>query len=108
MTDEFAKGREAEMDDRELYEQKRRAQLDEWAAEIKELKAKASKASADARLELDRRVGALQRHVAQGRTLLSELANESADAWEEARERVDSAWSELEAGAKAAVKELQE
>lgn len=96
------------MDKKELYEQKRRAQLDEWAAEIKKLKAKASQASADARLELDRRVGALQRQIARGRTLLAELAEEGEDAWEGARERVETTWIDLEASAKAAMKRLKD
>ncbi|KHE91831.1 MAG: hypothetical protein K8F52_03055 [Candidatus Scalindua rubra] len=42
------------MDDKELYQQKKQAQLDEWKAEIDKLKAKASGASADVQLEMNK------------------------------------------------------
>lgn len=89
------------MDRKRLYEQKRRAQLDAWAAEIKKLKARASKAGADARLELDRRIGELQRLVARGRTMLAELAEEGEEAWDDARDRIDATWEKVEASARA-------
>ena len=92
------------METKELYEKKRRAQLDEWAAEIKKLKARASKAGADTRLELDRRIGELQRQIARGRTALAELADAGEEAWDDLRDRIDATWDEVEKRVKAALK----
>jgi hypothetical protein len=39
------------MNEKELYQQKKQAQLDEWKAEVDKLKAKASGASADAQMD---------------------------------------------------------
>ncbi|MFA7083700.1 MAG: hypothetical protein WC141_04095 [Arcobacteraceae bacterium] len=40
------------MQDKELYEQKKQAQLDEWKADIDKLKAKASMMNADAQIKI--------------------------------------------------------
>ena len=48
------------MSDKEVYLQKMRAQLDEWKADVDKLKAKASMASADARLERNRQIEVLE------------------------------------------------
>ena len=86
------------MDDQELYRQKREAQLEEWEAELEKLKARASKASADAQLELNRRIAQLEEQVEQGRDMLGELADAGEEAFESAKARVDEAWSNLKAG----------
>lgn len=84
------------MTDRKLYEQKMQAQIDEWQAEIDKLKAKASGASADAQLELNKQVDELQSKVDQGKDKLSELAAASDDAWESVKDGVESAWGSLD------------
>lgn len=86
------------MEDQELYRQKREAQLKEWEAEIEKLKAKASKASADAQLELNQRIAQLEEQVEQGRKMLGELKDAGENAFRSAKERVDEAWSSLQAG----------
>jgi len=48
------------MNEKELYQQKTQAQLDEWKAELDKLKAKASSASADTQLELNKQIKALE------------------------------------------------
>ena len=55
------------MNEKELYQQKKQAQLDEWKAEVDKLKAKASGASADAQLELNREIDTLEGKIEQGR-----------------------------------------
>ena len=94
------------MDDRELYEKRRQAELEEWQAEIDKLKAKAEQASVDAQLELDRRIGAIESRIEQGKALLSDLAEAGEEGWDEARARVDGAWDALAAGAEEAAEEI--
>ena len=62
------------MGDKELYEQKKQAQLDEWKADLDKLKAKASGASADAQLEMNKQIKALESKIEEGKAKLSELA----------------------------------
>lgn len=83
------------MNEKELYQQKRQAQLDEWRAEVDKLKAKASGASADAQLELNREIEALEGRIEQGRVKIAELAAASDDAWESIKDGVESAWDSM-------------
>ena len=83
------------MSTKELYKQKMQAQLDEWEAEIDRFKAKASGASANAQLDLNKDINALKGKIEQGKTKLAEIAEASDDAWESIKEGVDSAWDSL-------------
>lgn len=83
------------MKDKELYQQKKQAQLDEWKAEVNKLKAKASGASADAQLGLNKQIEALEGKVEEGQTKLAEVANASEEAWESIKEGVESAWDSM-------------
>lgn len=85
------------MTDKELYQQKKQAQLDEWKAEVDKLKAKASGASADAQLELNKEIEVLEGKIEEGKTKLSEIADASEDAWESIKDGVDSVFSEVAA-----------
>ena len=51
------------MSDKKLYQQKMQAQLDEWRAEIEKLKAKASRASADAQMKMNKQIQADRKSV---------------------------------------------
>lgn len=83
------------MSDKELYQQKMQAQLDEWKAEVDKLKAKASGASADAQLEMNKQIKALESKIEEGKAKLSELAKAGEDAWESIKDGVESAWGSL-------------
>ena len=83
------------MNDKELYQQKKQAQLDEWKAEVDKLKAKASGASADAQLELNKQIEILEGKIGEGKTKLAEIADASEDAWESIKEGVESAWDSM-------------
>lgn len=93
-------------EERELYRQKAEAQLAEWQAEIDKLKAKASEADADARLEVRERIDALQEQVEEGRSRLEELAESGEDAWESFKGGVESAWESLKKGFRDAQDEI--
>ena len=70
------------MNEKELYQQKKQAQLDEWKAEADKLKAKASGASADAQLQLNKQIEALEDKIEDGKTRLTEIAEASEEAWD--------------------------
>ncbi len=83
------------MSEKELYQQKKQAQLDEWEAEVDKLKAKASGASADAQLELNKEIEELEGKIEQGKSKLAELADASEGAWGSIKEGVESAWDSM-------------
>lgn len=85
------------MSKKELYKQKMQAQLDEWEAEVDRFKAKASGASANVQLEMNKEINALKGKIEQGKTKLAEMADASEDTWESIKEGVDSAWDSLKA-----------
>lgn len=83
------------MSEKEQYQQKLQAQLDEWKAEIDKLKAKASDASADAKLEMDKQIETLEEKVKEGKAKLSELSEASDDSWEKLKGNISSTWDSI-------------
>jgi len=95
------------MSEKELYQQKLQAQLEEWKAEIDKLKAKAAGASADAQLEMNRHIGALEGKIEEGKSKLAELAAIGEDAWESVRENMESSWGTLKSAFGDAISKLK-
>jgi flagellar motility protein MotE (MotC chaperone) len=83
------------MRERELYQQKRAAELDKWRAEMDKQAAWARNADADAQLEANRRIAALKENLEAAQTKLAELMEANDDAWHSIREGVESAWDPL-------------
>jgi predicted nucleic acid-binding Zn-ribbon protein len=83
------------MREKELYHQKRQAQLDGWKAELDLLKAKASAATAEAQLELHGEIAKLEAKIVEGQSRLAEIADASEEAWGSIKEGMDSAWASL-------------
>jgi len=81
--------------DKDLYQQKKQAQLDGWKAEIDKLKARASGASADIQLELNRHIKELEARIKENKAKLSELARTGEDAWDSVKENVESSWDSM-------------
>lgn len=96
------------MTDKELYQQKKQAQLDEWRAEVDKLKARASGASADAQLKMNKQIKALESKIEEGKTKLSRLAEASEDAWESIKDGVESAWDSLKSAVSDAAAKFKE
>lgn len=84
------------MNERELYQKKKQAQLDGWVAEVDKLRAKAAGASADAQLELNKKVEALEVKIEERKAKLAEIADASDDAWESIKDGLESAWDSME------------
>ncbi len=87
------------MNEKALYQQKMQARLDEWKAEIAKLKAKASGASADVQLDVNKQIKVLERNLEEGKAKLSEIAEASEGAWESIKDGVESAWDSLKSAA---------
>lgn len=86
---------EKAVNEKELYQQKKQAQLDVWKAEVFKLKAKASGASADAQLDMIRHIKALESKVEEGKTKLSAIADAGEEEWESVKDGVESAWDSM-------------
>ncbi|AXY41947.1 coiled coil domain-containing protein [Halomonas alkalicola] len=80
------------MSNREAYEQKLRAKLDEWQAEIDKLRAKARGAEADARIEREKEAERLEAKREEMRHKLKELREAGDDAWDDLRDGAERAW----------------
>ncbi len=80
---------------KDAYEKKLQSQLDEWAADIDKLKAKADNAEADAQLEYYKQIEELRTMQKAANDKLAELKNSSDDAWEDLKAGVDNAQASL-------------
>jgi len=83
------------MSERELYKKKFHAQLDVLKADVEKLKSKAAEASAEIKIELDKKIKVLDHQMDGVHTKLSELSSASADAWEVVKKNVESAWDSV-------------
>lgn len=83
------------MSDKALYQQKKEAQLNEWKADIDKLKARTSMASADAQIEMNQQIHALENKIDEGKVKLSDLIKATDDMYESMKAGVESAWDSL-------------
>ncbi len=83
------------MEKMEEYRQKLEVQLKEWKAKIELLEDKAAKATGETRTELVRAIDELRQKKGVVKDKLNELQKESGVVWEQMKERVDKAASEL-------------
>jgi predicted nuclease with TOPRIM domain len=90
------------MKTKDLYVKKVQAQLNEWDADIRKLRARADKASADAELEYKARIETLKREREKADDKLAELKSASDDAWEDLKTGLESATHDLGSALKSA------
>ncbi len=83
------------MDDKNAYEQKLEARLDQWRAEIDKLQAQAKEASANAQLNYQKEVDDLRGRQEQAQKKLDELRDAQGKAWKDLRSGIESAWDDL-------------
>jgi len=91
------------MNKKQAYEEKLKAQLDEWNAKIDVLKAKAEKAGAEAKVDYHETIEKLQKKRIAARDKLQELREASDDAWEDLKDGIEEAWSSFGAAIDSAV-----
>nr|WP_245635132.1 coiled coil domain-containing protein [Marinobacterium profundum] len=77
---------------KDAYEKKMQAQLNEWDADIKKLKAHADKARADAQIEYFKQIEELRERQQRAQQKLTEIQQASDTAWEDLRVGAESAW----------------
>jgi len=91
------------MNSKDAYAKKVQAQLDEWDADIKKLKAKADQAGANTQLELQKQIETLSRKRNDAKDRLAELKAAGDDAWEDLKDGLESAKNSLGGALDAAV-----
>lgn len=90
------------MSEKEAYEKKMQARLDEWSAEIDKLRARADQAGADARIQMHKEIDRARARFDAANEKLKELKNTGDDAWEDIKNGLEGAWSSLDTALQAA------
>ncbi|MFM2485227.1 sll1863 family stress response protein [Celerinatantimonas yamalensis] len=83
------------MNDKELYQQKKLALLNQWQAEVDKLKAQASRKSADTQLEMNKQIKMMESEIEVGKAKLSQLAEAGEDTWALSQDHIESTWNSL-------------
>jgi len=84
-----------DMSMKKAYEQKVRAQLDEWQAEVDKFRAKAADAEADTKIAYYRRIDELRAMQDRAEDRLEDLKQSGDDAWDDLKAGVESATQSL-------------
>jgi chromosome segregation ATPase len=95
------------MSKKEAYIQKLQAQLDEWGAEIKKLKAKAGKADADAKIEYHKIIEDLREKQDKAKEKMKELRQAGDEAWKDMKTGIENAWNNLSESVKSAISKFK-
>ena len=83
------------MTTRHDYIEKFKTKLDEWDIEINELEAKALKAKADIKYELEDQLTSLRHKRDLARLKMNEVKEASEEAWVDIKAGADEAWGSL-------------
>jgi predicted nucleic acid-binding Zn-ribbon protein len=96
------------MSDKEYYQQKLQAQMDEWKAELERLRAKAAGARAEVKHDLSHQIEGLEKQLEHGKAKFAELLAARDDAWETLKEGVESSWGSLKTAFKDAAQKFKD
>lgn len=80
---------------KEAYQNKLRARLDEWDADIRKLKARAERAKADIQIDYHKQLTSLEAKRKEAADRLDELEEASEDAWVDLKAGIEQAWDSL-------------
>ncbi|MES2917996.1 MAG: coiled coil domain-containing protein [Pseudomonadota bacterium] len=95
------------MNEQSLHTQKFKAQLDEWKADIDKLKARATGASIDVQLDVQKKVDTLDAKMADAHAKLDQLSAAGADAWDDLKANVEQTWAGLKTSMQDALEKLK-
>ena len=95
------------MGKRELYIDKLAAQLKEWSVKIDALKARADKAAAETKIELNKQVEVLNKKRQEADEKLHQIKEASEDAWESLRAGTEKAWGDLKEAVGSAIEKFK-
>lgn len=82
-------------DDRATYVERVKSRLDEWNVEIETLEARASKASDDARAQLEKTIAEVREDYQEARARLDGVRHARGDAWQDLKDGMQKAWADL-------------
>lgn len=88
--------------DKDAYQKKLQAQLDQWKAEIDKLQAKSREASADMQIKYQEQISELRVKRDKLETECDKIQAASVDAWKEFKTNADAAWDDMSAAMKSA------
>ena len=80
---------------KEAYKAKMEAQLKIWSARLDGFKAKAEKASAEAKVELLKHVDELKAFEASAKKHVAEVETAAAESWQKAKGGLEHTWNQL-------------
>lgn len=95
------------MKDKELYQQKIQAQLNEWKADMDKLRAKVSGSSADSQLDMNKNLRVLETKIEEGKEKIREIGEIGEGVWDSAKQKAQSAWDSLKSEADEAAAKLK-
>lgn len=88
--------------DKETYEKKLKAQLDQWQAEIDKLQAQAREAAADMQDKYRDQILELRKKRDEMETQYGKVHAASSEAWKDFKDGADKAWDDMAAAMKSA------
>lgn len=95
------------MDDKEAFEKKHEAKIEEMNAEIDRLKAKAKQSEADSQIKYEEKIKELEALKDKAEERLEGLKKSSKDAWTDVSKGLESATQSLATAIRAASKEFK-
>ena len=90
------------MENKEAFEKRLEAQLDEWDAEVRRLKATAEKAQASARVQYFKNIEELEAMQEKAKKRLEEIQRANETAWQDLRAGAEAAWEDMVTAVKVA------
>lgn len=95
------------MSERDAYQKKLEAKLDEWRADIDKLKAKAAGAGAEAEVEINELLNDLRARRDQAEAKLDKLRHAGEGAWHDLKSGIELAFDEFERSVERARKRFE-
>lgn len=80
---------------KQAYQEKLEAQLQEWDARLDLIKAKAKGLQAEAKIEYESQLAALEQNRDEAQAKLADLRQRGEAAWEDLKEGTERAWGEF-------------
>jgi uncharacterized coiled-coil DUF342 family protein len=80
---------------RKAYQEKKEAQLREWAAKVDALRARADQVKAEAKIQYYEQIEGVQTRLRTAQHRLRELQQAGDEAWDTLKDGVEDAWTDL-------------
>jgi len=80
---------------KEAFQEKLELQLKEWDARFEKLQAKAKKAKAEIRTDIEKQITALSKKRSVAREKIIELRKQTEDTWEDLKAGAEKTWKEM-------------